>query len=317
MLSYTFRRLLALIPTVIVPMVLLFLLLRLAPGDPAVMILGEDATTEQVEELREEMGLNAPLFVQFVDWIKRMITFDFGQSTFLKTDVMASVLSSAAVTAQLAVLSILVALLVGPLLGVIAATVKWRWLDRFLVVGSTVGIAMPTFWLAILGILFFGVTFRIFPVAGYVSPTDDLKGFFTYITLPALVLGVLEAATLFRYSRNGVLEAKNQQFVSTARAQGLSARVINFQYVFRASLVPVVTVTGLSLASMLGGAVVTEKVFSLPGLGALLLTAVERRDYPLIEGCIFFIAVVFVLINLLVDIVSTAIDPRIRFAGKE
>lgn len=317
MLRYILGRLLAMIPTVIVPMVLLFLLLRLTPGDPAVVILGDDATVEQVEALREEMGLNEPLIVQFIAWLGRMVTFDFGDSIFLRTDVSGAVLGAAGVTAQLALFAMVIAVLVGPLLGAIAATSRSRLLDKAMVVGSSVGIAMPTFWLAIMGILALGVGVRIFPVSGYVPMSHDFGMSWYYLALPAIVLGVLEAATLFRYARNGVLDTKHQPFVRTAQAQGLSARTVTGQYVLRAALVPVVTVVGLSFASMLGGAVVTEKVFSIPGLGALLLTAVERRDYPLIEGCIFFIAIVFVLVNLLVDVVCALLDPRIRLAGKD
>jgi peptide/nickel transport system permease protein len=317
MLSYVLKRLLAMIPTVAVPMVLLFVLLRLTPGDPAVVILGEEATSQQIDELRDEMGLNDPLVIQFMAWLGRMATFDFGDSIFLRRSVSEAVLSGAAVTAQLAIFAMIVAVLVGPLLGTIAATTRFRALDKAMVVGSSVGIAIPTFWLAIMAILAFGVTVRIFPVAGYVSPTDDFLQFLQYMTLPAVVLGVLEAATLFRYSRNGVLDAKHQPFVQTARALGLGRKTVTGHYVFRAALVPLVTVIGLSFASMLGGAVVTEKVFSLPGLGALLLTAVARRDYPLIEGCIFFIAVVFVIINLLIDVACAMLDPRVRFTAKD
>lgn len=317
MLRYLATRLVAMIPTVFVPMVLLFILLRFTPGDPAVVILGDEATTEQVEALRNEMGLNDPLIVQFIAWLGRMVTFDFGDSIFLRTEVSGAVLGAAAVTAQLALFAMLIAVLVGPLLGTIAATSRSRLLDKAMVVGSSIGIAMPTFWLAIMGILGFGVAIRVFPVSGYIPMTQNFWQSWYYLALPAIVLGVLEAATLFRYARNGVLDTKHQPFVQTARAQGLTSKVITGQYVLRAALVPVVTVVGLSFASMLGGAVVTEKVFSLPGLGALLLTAVERRDYPLIEGCIFFIALVFVVVNLLVDLVCALLDPRIRFAGKD
>ncbi|WP_430592193.1 ABC transporter permease [Humidisolicoccus flavus] len=317
MISYVFKRLLALIPTVAVPMVLLFVLLRATPGDPAVMILGEDATPQQIDALREEMGLNDPLYIQFFEWLGRMLTLNFGDSLFKGTDVTETVLAAAVVTAQLAIFAMIIAILVGPLLGTIAAATKWRALDKLMVVGSSIGIAMPTFWLGILAILLFGVGLRAFPVSGYVAPGDDFVQFLWFMTLPAVVLGVLEAATLFRYSRNGVLDAKNQPFVQTARAQGLNESTITGRYVFRAAVVPVVTVVGLSFASMLGGAVVTEKVFSIPGIGAELLLAVSRRDYPVIEGCIFFIAVIFVLINLLVDVVSALLDPRIRFASKE
>lgn len=317
MLSYIFKRLLALIPTVAVPMVMLFILLRLTPGDPAAVILGEEATAADIANLRQEMGLNDPLWLQFIAWLGRMIRFDFGESIFLRTAVSDSVLAAAGVTAQLAVLALLVAVLIGPLLGAVAASTKSRSLDKAMVMGSAVGIATPTFWLAILMVLVFGVMLRWFPVAGYIPPATDFGQFLRFMALPALALGVLEAATLFRYSRNGVLDAKYQPFVTTARAQGLAERTITGQYVFRSALVPVVTVVGLSMASLLGGAVVTENVFSLPGLGKLLLTAVDRRDYPLIEGCIFFIAIIFVLVNLLVDVVCAFLDPRIRLDIKD
>jgi peptide/nickel transport system permease protein len=317
MLNYIFKRLLALLPTIAVPMVLLFVLLRLTPGDPAAVILGEEATATDIENLREEMGLNQPIILQFFVWLGRMVRFDFGDSIFLRAPVSELVLAAATVTAQLAVLALIVAVLLGPLLGAIAASTKSRIVDKAMVVGSAVGIAMPTFWLAILMVLVFGVILRWFPVAGYVAPTENFVQFLSFMAMPALALGVLEAATLFRYSRNGVLDAKFQPFVTTARAQGIGEKTITGKYVFRAALVPVVTVVGLSMASLLGGAVVTENVFSLPGLGKLLLTAVDRRDYPLIEGCIFLIAIIFVVVNLLVDVVCALIDPRIRLDSKD
>ncbi|AFR07690.1 MULTISPECIES: ABC transporter permease [Nocardiopsis] len=317
MLSYVFKRLLALIPTVAVPMVLLFVLLRLTPGDPAAVILGENATATEIAELRTELGLDAPMWQQFLDWLARMARFDFGESIFLHAPVAELVLSAALVTGQLALISMLLALLIGPALGAVAGATRSRALDRTMVVGSAVGVAMPTFWLAILMVMLFGVTLQWLPVAGFTPITEDPVQYVRYMALPCLALGTLEAATLFRYSRNGVLDAKHQPFVATARAQGLPERTITRSYVFPAALAPLVTVVGLSLASMLGGAVVTENVFSLPGLGKLLLTAVERRDYPLIEGCIFFIAVAFVLVNLLVDVVAATLDPRIRLEAKE
>lgn len=317
MIRYIFKRLISLLPTVAVPMILLFLLLRLAPGDPAATLLGEEATAADVAALRSELGLDSPLYVQFLDWLGRMARFDFGESLFRGEPVSDLVLQAATVTAQLAVCGLIVALLIGPLLGVIAGSTKSRVLDKTLVTGSAVGIATPTFWLAILMILAFSVGFGWFPVAGYVAPSEDFAQFLRFMTLPAISLGVLEAANLFRYSRNGVLDTKYEPFVNTARAQGLSERTITFNDVYRVAIVPVITVVGLSAASLLGGAVVTETVFSLPGIGQLLLTAVQRRDYPLIEGSIFFIAVLFVLINLVIDLICAAVDPRIRLTGKK
>lgn len=317
MIGYLARRLLALLPTVAVPMVLLFVLLRLTPGDPAAGALGEEASVAEIEALREELGLNDPIWQQFVTWLGTLVRFDFGDSIFRGAPVSDLVLSGAVVTAQLAILALIVAVLVGPALGALAGTTKSKALDKTMVVGSALGIAMPTFWLAILMILVFAVNLRWFPVAGYVSIFDDPGQFFLYMAIPAISLGILEAATLFRYSRNGVLDARNQPFVTTARAQGLPDRTITQRYIFRSATVPVVTMIGVAAGGLLGGAVVTETIFSIPGLGALLLSAVERRDYPLIEGCIFFIAVVFVLVNLVVDLIYALIDPRIRFDSKE
>lgn len=316
MLNYIGNRLLALLPTVAVPMVLLFLLLRLTPGDPAAVILGEEASVEQINALREQMGLNAPLYVQFIAWLGRMGRLDFGQSIFLHENVTSLVFSAAIVTFQLALLATVVALLIGPALGALSASTKSRSLDKFLAIGSSVGIAIPTFWFAIVMIMVFAVQLDLFPVSGYEAPTKNLNNFISYMILPVISLGILEAATLFRYSRNGMLDAKHLPFVTTARAQGLSDATIARKYTFRVGMVPVITVVGLSLASLLGGAVVTETIFGLPGLGKLLLTAVTRRDYPLIEGSVFLIAIIFVIVNLLVDIVSALLDPRIRFERK-
>ncbi|WP_458107704.1 ABC transporter permease [Arthrobacter sp. R3-55] len=317
MIEYILKRLLLLLPTVAVPMILLFVLLRLTPGDPAAAVLGDDATVEQINALRDEMGLNDPILVQFLTWLGNLARFDFGESIFLNQPVAGLVLSRAAITAQLAVFALVIAVLVGPALGAFSATLRNRKLDKALVVGSAVGIAMPTFWLAILMIFVFGVLLKVLPVAGFTSIFQDPLKFFYYMALPALSLGLLEAATLYRYSRNGVMDAKNQPYVTTARAQGIPERVITSRYIFRSALVPIVTMVGVAAAGLLGGAVVTESVFSIPGLGQLLLTAVQRRDYPVIEGCIFFIAVVFVVVNLLVDLTYAFLDPRIRLDSKE
>lgn len=219
----------------------------------------------------------------------------------------------ALVTLQLTALALVVALLIGPALGIAAGTRRHGLLDRLLVFGSSIGIALPSFWVAVLLIAVFGVVWQVFPVAGYVSPFDDPVLFLHHLALPAISLGLLEAATLFRYSRAGVLDSLHQPFVTTARSMGLPERVVIRKYVFRAAMVPMVTVVGLTVGSLMGGAVITESIFSIPGLGQLLLTAVQRRDYPVIEGCIFFIAVVYVLLNLAIDLLYSLLDPRIRY----
>jgi peptide/nickel transport system permease protein len=313
MTNYLLKRLGALVPTVAVPMVLLFVMLRLAPGDPAAAIAGDAATTDEIADVRRRLGLDASLADQFVTWLGRVVRLDFGNSLFAEQAVAGLVLDHALVTLQLTVLALAVAVLVGPVLGIAAGTRRHGLLDRLLVFGSSVGIALPSFWLAVLLIAVFGVVWQVFPVAGYVSLTEDPVLFLHHLALPAISLGLLEAATLFRYSRAGVLDSLHQPYVTTARSMGLPEGVVIRKYVFRAAMVPMVTVVGLTTGSLLGGAVVTEAIFSIPGLGQLLLTAVQRRDYPVIEGCIFFIAVVYVLLNLAVDLLYSLLDPRIRY----
>lgn len=313
MIGYLFRRLLALLPTIVVPMLVLFILIRLVPGDPAAALLGDDATPQQIEALRERLGLADPIYVQFTRWLGEMVRFDFGQSLFLRQSVTSLVLSHAEVTMWLTVFSMAIALSVGPLAGILAASNHNRPLDRLFVGTSALGISVPLFWFALIIVQIFAVMLRWFPVAGYVPITKNPIAFIHYLTLPSLALGLLEAAHLFRYARTGMLDAARQPFVTTARSLGLPERTVQSRYVFRSALVPVATVAGLSIAGLLGGAVLTETIFNLPGVGSLLLTAVRRRDYPLIEGCVLFIAVVFVVINLVVDLIYVALDPRIRY----
>ncbi|MDX8147337.1 ABC transporter permease [Lentzea sp. BCCO 10_0061] len=313
MTNYLLKRLGALLPTVAVPMVLLFVMLRLAPGDPAAAIAGDAATSEEIAEVRTRLGLDASLWDQFLTWLGRVVRLDFGNSLFADQAVSGLVAEHALVTVQLTVLALAVAVLIGPALGIAAGTRRHGLLDRVLVFGSSVGIALPSFWLAVLLIAVFGVVWQVFPVAGYVSFAEDPLLFLHHLALPAISLGLLEAATLFRYSRAGVLDSLHQPFVTTARSMGLPERTVIRKYVFRAAVVPMVTVVGLTTGSLMGGAVVTESIFSIPGLGQLLLTAVQRRDYPVIEGCIFFIAVVYVLLNLVIDLLYSLLDPRIRY----
>lgn len=312
MILYALRRLLSLLPTIAVPMVLLFVLVRLAPGGPAYALLGDEATPSQVAELNAKLGLDAPLWKQFVDFLGSLFRLDFGESLFLRQDVTGLVLSRIGVTASLVLLAMLFALLVGVGLGGVAAQHHNAWTDRSLVGGAIIGTSVPSFWLAVMAVGVFGVQLGWFPVAGYTPPSDPVQ-FFRHLALPVLCLGLLQAADLFRYSRASMLDAMQQPFVATARSLGISDRDIQSKYVFRMTLVPVMTVFGLHLGSLLGGAVVLETVFSLPGVGQLLLNAVQRRDYPLIQGCAFFIALILVAVNLLVDLLYAAVDPRIRY----
>ena len=312
MLLYLGRRILALIPTILVPMLLLFILVRLAPGGPAAALLGDQATPDQIAELEEKLGLNAPLWEQFAGFLGSLVTLDFGESIFLRQNVTELVLSRASVTAYLVVLALTLALIMGVVFGTIAARFQNRAIDRVLVGLATLGIAVPSFWLAVMLVGIFAVNLRWFPVAGFAPPTQPVQ-FLLHLALPVTCLALLQAADIFRYSRAATLDSLGQPFVTTARSLGVPDRQVMGNDVLRMTLVPVMTVFGLNLAALLGGAVVLETIFGLPGLGQLLLTAVERRDYPLIQGCAFFIALIMVVANLAIDLLYAVIDPRIRY----
>jgi peptide/nickel transport system permease protein len=312
MALYLGKRILALIPTILVPMVLLFVLIRLAPGGPAGAMLGDQATPQQIAALQHQLGLDQPLWAQFVQFLGQLVRFDFGNSIFLHKDVTSLVADRLSVTAFLVVFALVLALFLGVTSGTMAARFHNRGADRFLVGLAAVGISIPSFWLAVMLVGVFAVQLGWFPVAGYSPPTDP-SSFVSHLVLPVTCLALLQAADFFRYSRSATLDSLNQPFVNTARSLGIPRRTIFGTYVFRMTLVPVMTVFGLNLATLLGGAVVLETVFSLPGIGQLLLSAVERRDYPLIQGCAFFIALIMVVANLVIDVLYAVADPRIRY----
>lgn len=312
MLFYLVRRILAMIPTILVPTLLLFVLVRLAPGGPAAALLGDEATPEQIAAMESQLGLDKPLAVQFVDFLGNLVQLDFGQSLFLRQNVTTLVLDRLSVTASLVLLALILALLIGVVFGTLAARFHNSRTDKLLVGLATVGIAVPSFWLAVLLVGLFAVKLRWLPVAGYAPPTQPGE-FISHLALPVTCLALLQAADIFRYSRAATLDSMHQPFVTTARSLGVGDGAIFGNDVFRVTLIPVMTVFGLNLAQLLGGAVVLETIFGLPGLGQLLLTAVERRDYALIQGCAFFIAVILVVANLVIDLLYGAIDPRIRY----
>lgn len=312
MLMYLGRRALALIPTILVPTFLLFVLVRLAPGGPAGALLGDQATPEQIADLEEKLGLHAPMWEQFVGFLGSLVRFDFGESIFLRENVTKLVLDRLSVTAYLVTMALALALVLGLLFGTLAARFQNRLLDRALVGVATVGIAIPSFWLAVMVVGVFAVNLKLFPVAGYADPSQPGQ-FLLHLALPVTCLALVQAADFFRYSRAATLDSLNQPFVTTARSLGVPGGRILGNDVLRMTLVPILTVFGMSLATLLGGAVILETIFGLPGMGQLLLTAVTRRDYPLIQGCVFFIALIMVVVNLIVDLLYALIDPRIRY----
>lgn len=314
MTVYLLRRVGALLPVLLVVAVVSFALVHLTPGDPAANILGDDATAADVTALRERLGFDKPLPVQFGTWALKAVTGDLGRSLYTSRPVLESIVARLEPTLVLTAYSLLIAIVLGLLAGVAGAIYRNSPLDQTLLVTSLLGVSMPNFWLGINLILLFSVSWRLFPVAGYVPLGDGVLGTLRTLTLPALALGFSQSAIIARMTRTSMLEVLGQDFIRTARAKGLAPRVVVFRHALRNALVAVVTVVGVVVTVLLSGSIVVESVFSLPGLGRLMIEAVQRRDYPVIQGMILFVAAINVVVNLVVDLSYALIDPRIEYS---
>jgi peptide/nickel transport system permease protein len=316
MIAFIIRRLLLLIPVLLVVGVIVFSLLHLAPGDPASMMLGREATLEQKEALREQLGLNEPLAVQFVDWFWGVLRLDFGESIFIGKPVTEALLDRVEPTGLLALYSLTLTVAIAIPAGVIAALRPNSLLDRFLMIVSISGAAIPGFFFGILLILLFAVILDWLPSGGYVDIGDDPIKHLSYMVLPSVALGFSGAGFLARIVRSTMLDVLNEEYVRTAYAKGLPQRHVILGHALRNALIPVMTVIGILLASLLGGAVVIETVFNIPGMGRLVVQSVTRRDFPVVQGAVMTIAAVEVLVMLLIDILYVFVDPRIRYGSK-
>jgi peptide/nickel transport system permease protein len=312
MLHYIGRRLLVTLVTIFVPLILVFILIRLSPGDPAGEILGDQATPEQIAALHHTLGLDQPMPVQFLIWLKGVLTLHLGDSLFFHRPVIALLPQYGAVTFQIAVLALIIAITLGLIAGVVAAVKHNGILDRGVVAVAVLGISLPEFWFALLLIFLFAVTIEIFPVAGYVPPSRGILASAATLALPAIALGIRQSALLTRITRSSMLEVLGEPYIVTARAQGLPESKVIGSYALRMAAIPVTTVIGLSASYLISGAVAIELVFSLPGLGKLLVDAVNRRDYPVVEGVVLTVALAIALLNLAIDLLYAAIDPRVR-----
>ena len=313
MLAYILRRLVLLVPVLLVVGIVVFALVHLTPGDPAAVILGDSATPEQVEALQDQLGLNDPLPVQFVNWFGGVLRLEFGESIFLGESVTAALLDRAQPTILLTLYAMLVQLSIGVPAGVIAAVRYNSPIDRALTVLAISGAAVPTFFLGILLILLFAVRLRWLPSGGYVSLTDDPVEHLKGMILPALALGISSAGLLARLVRSSMLDVLREDYVRTAWAKGLPERLVVVRHALRNALIPALTVIGTSVGALLGGAVVTETVFTIPGMGRLVVQSIARRDYPVIQGAVMAIAMTYIFVNLIVDLLYVYADPRIRF----
>ena len=314
MLGYIFKRIFMTIPVMVVVALFVFLLLRLSPGDPAAVIAGDYATAEDVQKIREKLGLSEPIFVQFVTWLGSLIQGDLGTSIFSNKPVTELIAQRLEPTLMLALTTIIFSTLVAVPLGTIAAFRAGSWIDRLVMLFSVGGFSVPVFVLGYILIYYFSITWRILPVQGYRSPFEDgMLPFLQHIILPTLTLSVIYIALLARMTRASVMEVLEEDYIRTARAKGLSEVKILMRHALGNAAVPIVTVIGIGIALLIGGVVVTESVYNIPGLGRLVLDAVLARDYPIIQGLILFFSLIYVLLNLIIDLTYTLFDPRIKY----
>jgi peptide/nickel transport system permease protein len=313
MSAYLARRVLALIPVMAVVVTIVFLLIHLIPGDPVSVMLGPDATPAQIDQTRQALGLDRPLHEQLLRFYARVLRGDLGRSYFLDRPVTQALWERAEPTLMLTLCALLVAVAIGVPSGIVAGAFPGSPWDRVLMLGALLGVCIPGFWLSLNFIYLFAVRLGWLPAAGYASVFVDPVAALRYMVLPAVSLGFNQSALIARIARSCMVEVLAQDYIRTARAKGLSQRAVVYVHAFRNALVPVVTVIGITMAILIGGAVVTEIVFNIPGLGRLIISAILRRDYPVVQGVVLVTAAAYVLINLAVDMVYAFIDPRIRY----
>ena len=312
MLSYIVRRLLATIPVMGIVALTVFSLLYFAPGDPAAIIAGDQATVAQIAKIRASLGLNQPYIVRFGHWLWQVLHGNLGTSVFTGQPVRTMIAQHIEPTLALMILTMLIAITVAVPLGVIAAWKQGSWIDRAIMVFAVLGFSVPVFVIAYLLAYLFGLAFPILPVQGFTPLGGGLWPFLRSLILPSLALGAIYVALLARITRAAMLEVLAQDYVRTARAKGVGQRGILFVHALKNAANPVVTVAGLGVALLIGGTVVTETVFAIPGLGTLTVSAILERDYPVIQGVVLLFSFAYVLVNLIVDLLYSLFDPRIR-----
>lgn len=306
LLFFILKRFFRLILTIFIISTIIFFVIRVIPGDPALVVAGIDASDEEIQAIREKLGTDIPVATQYIRWIGDIIHLDFGESLISSQPVKTLILQRFPLTFALALLGIFLGVIVAIPLGVLSAVHRWSVWDYFGMVFSQMGMAIPSFWLGIILLLLFAVKFPIFPLFG----SDNLKN----LVLPAIALGFARAAVILRLTRASMVDELSKEYIITARAKGLTETTIRYKHALKNALIPVVTVTGIQFGYMLGGAIIIEQVFSLPGLGRLFLYAIYQRDFPLIQGGVVFIAVIFSLTNFLVDILYSFLNPKITIS---
>ncbi|SDK05144.1 ABC transporter permease [Sediminibacillus albus] len=333
MVKYILRRLVMLIPVLLGVSILTFSLIHLIPGDPAKSMLGEKSTESQLEQLREELGLNDPYIVQYGRFAGSILQGDLGESVKSKEDISIEIMNRLPATMELTVFAMVLAISIGILAGVIAAVKQYSWFDNLSMTGALFGVSLPIFWLGLMMIWFFSVQLNILPASGRISNNIELnsitnfylldsiitgnwaafKDVLSHLIMPGVALGTIPMAIIARMTRSSMLEVMKQDYIRTANAKGLARHLIVFQHALKNAFLPVLTVIGLQFGLLLGGAVLTETIFSWPGIGRYVYLAVMGRDYPVVQSTILIIAVIFVIVNLITDILYKYFDPRISY----
>ncbi len=313
MTRYILRRSVALLPVLLIVATVGFVLIHLAPGDPAAVMLGPDATPQEVEALRHILGLDQPLILQLARWYARVLQGDLGYSIFLHRPVIQAITERLEPTVLLTTMSLAVGVAMGVPAGIIAAVRRNSWVDQAAMGLALCGLTVPSFWLGLNLILVFSLYLGLFPVAGYTPLKESVPSALRSLVLPALTLGFTGSALIARMTRSSMLEVLSEDYIRTARSKGSPERKVIYRHALRNAMIPTLTVIGLTIGGLLAGAVVTETVFALPGVGRLVISSVLRRDYPVIQGVLMFIASMYVLVNLLIDILYVSLNPRIKY----
>lgn len=313
MFAYVLRRLLATIPVIVIVALFVFSLLYIAPGDPAAVIAGDQASPEDVEKIRKSLGLDRPFVARFYEWGSRILVGDLGTSMFTGLPVTQLIAQRLEPTLSLMIVTLLLAISVAVPMGVLAAWKNGTWIDRFVMGFAVIGFSVPVFVVGYVLAYTFALELDWLPVQGYTSIKQGFWPWIENLILPAIALGFVYIALIARITRAAMLEVLSQDYIRMARAKGLGQRSILFLHALKNAAIPIVTVIGIGIALLIGGAVVTESVFAIPGLGRLTVDAILRRDYPVIQGIVLMFSFVYVLVNLVIDLLYTLLDPRIRY----
>lgn len=311
--GYVIRRLLVMLPVLFLVSLIIFMLIHLTPGDPALMMLGEEANPQALAALRQELGLDQPLAVQYAVWLGRVLRGDLGRSIRTNQPVSEAIGQRLPPTVELTLAALLVSMSIALPAGIISATRRGSRADIISTVGSLLGVSMPNFFLAVLLIFVFAYKLRWFPPIGWTPPWENLGENLRGLVLPAICLGAAAAAVVARLTRSSLLEVLGQDYVRTARAKGLTENTVIRRHALKNALIPVVTIVGLQVGTLLGGAIIIETLFSLPGIGKLVVDSIFQRDFPLVQGVVLFLALVFLATSLVVDVLYAYLDPRIHY----